>query len=269
MPLRRQRGISSTCTAWRGGAWRVPHERGGCAAPIVLTTQGLEEFRAPQLLKHWAYAPFRVGMRAVAGASAAVVTTDVALQPVVEEHLGVPAVEQAVIPNAVDPEACRRRGDPERGRQLLAGLGLDGAAPLYLSVGRVAPNKGYEVMAAALAQAAADLPEGWAWVLVGDGRSRAGVEAAVRERGLSARCGFAGAVSNDELHSLYAIADWFVHPTLYEGSSLVTLEAMAHGLPVIASRTGGLPDKVADGVTGFLVEARQPGGARQRAAADH
>jgi glycosyltransferase involved in cell wall biosynthesis len=55
------------------------------------------------------------------------------------------------------------------------------------------------------------------------------------------------------MHSLYSVADWFVHPTQYEGSSIVTLEAMAHGLPVIASRTGGLPDKVVDGVTGRLV----------------
>ena len=46
----------------------------------------------------------------------------------------------------------------------------------------------------------------------------------------------------------------FVHPTLYEGSSLVTLEAMAHGKPVVATRAGGLPDKVRPGETGWLVE---------------
>ena len=45
----------------------------------------------------------------------------------------------------------------------------------------------------------------------------------------------------------------FVHPTLYEGSSIVTLEAMAHRRPVIASRAGGLPDKVIPGTTGWLV----------------
>ena len=45
----------------------------------------------------------------------------------------------------------------------------------------------------------------------------------------------------------------FVHPTHYEGSSLVTLEAMAHGRAVVATRAGGIPDKVTDGVTGLLV----------------
>jgi glycosyltransferase involved in cell wall biosynthesis len=44
-----------------------------------------------------------------------------------------------------------------------------------------------------------------------------------------------------------------VHPTRYEGSSLVTLEAMAHGRPVVATRAGGIPDKVRDGQTGRLV----------------
>src|SRR5690606_5435810 len=45
----------------------------------------------------------------------------------------------------------------------------------------------------------------------------------------------------------------FVHPTRYEGSSLVTLEAMGHRRPIVASRAGGLPDKVRDGINGWLV----------------
>jgi glycosyltransferase involved in cell wall biosynthesis len=55
------------------------------------------------------------------------------------------------------------------------------------------------------------------------------------------------------LHALYAQAHLFVHATRYEGSSLVTLEAMAHRLPVVATRAGGIPDKVKDGDTGWLV----------------
>jgi glycosyltransferase involved in cell wall biosynthesis len=65
---------------------------------------------------------------------------------------------------------------------------------------------------------------------------------------------FAGRVEDSLLHALYERADLFVHPTHYEGSSLVTLEAMAHGRAVVATRAGGIPDKVKDGVTGLLVE---------------
>ena len=62
-----------------------------------------------------------------------------------------------------------------------------------------------------------------------------------------------GRVSATDLHGWYEAATLFVHPTLYEGSSIVTLEAMAHRRPVVASRAGGLPDKVIPGVTGWLV----------------
>jgi glycosyltransferase involved in cell wall biosynthesis len=55
------------------------------------------------------------------------------------------------------------------------------------------------------------------------------------------------------LHAWYEAATVFVHPTLYEGSSLVTLEAMAHGRAVVATRAGGLPDKVQPGQNGWLV----------------
>ncbi|MGH7818718.1 MAG: glycosyltransferase, partial [Candidatus Binatia bacterium] len=53
-------------------------------------------------------------------------------------------------------------------------------------------------------------------------------------------------------------------PTLYEGSSLVTLEAMAHGLAIVATRAGGIPDKVLEGETGWLAE---PGDAAALASA--
>ena len=71
-------------------------------------------------------------------------------------------------------------------------------------------------------------------------------------------------VDGPDLHAWYEAATLFVHPTLYEGSSLVTLEAMAHRRAVIATRAGGLPDKVVPGVSGWLVE---PGDAHALAGA--
>jgi glycogen(starch) synthase len=221
--------------------------------PLLLTTQGFEEFRAPGVLKHLAYAPFRACIRQVAEASKAVVTTDVSLQPLVEEKLGIPPSEQIVIPNAVNPEECRRMADPERGREILGELGLSEASPLFLSVGRIAPNKGFDLMPQGLSKTLGRLPETWAWLLVGDGPDLRNVESRIAQFDLASRCRILGSVSDRDLHSLYSVADWFVHPTQYEGSSIVTLEAMAHALPVIATRTGGLPDKVIDGVTGRLV----------------
>ena len=277
--LRVARWMSRLATGVADGAsgWSVAHVHGmsgwGLARaaqrrqirfPLLLATHGFEEFRSPGVLKHLAYAPFRAGIRRVAAASEAVVTTDVSLQPLVEEHLGIPPSEQTVIPNAVDLEECKRLANPERGRDLLDELGLDDATPLFLSVGRVAPNKGFELVPAALAEAARALPGNWAWLLVGDGPARPRVEAEIAAAGLESRCHLVGALADSDLHSLYSVGDWFVHPTLYEGSSIVTLEAMAHGLPVLATRSGGLPDKVIDGVTGRLVA---PGSVKELAEA--
>ena len=66
-----------------------------------------------------------------------------------------------------------------------------------------------------------------------------------------------GRASADDLHGWYEAATLFVHPTLYEGSSIVTLEAMAHRRPVVASRAGGLPDKVDPRRDGLACAARQ------------
>ena len=232
--------------------------RGQLGCPLVVTTQGLEEFRSHQRLKHWAYLPFRHGMRTVAAASDVVVTTDESLRPIVRQHLRIADRDQVVIPNAVAPDRCRQLGTTEQGYALLARHGHERASPLFLSVGRVEANKGFDVMVAALAMVAQTLPPAWAWVLAGEGPERSHIRALIRQAGLESRCLLTGRTDETDLHSLYRVADWFVHPTRYEGSSLVTLEAMAHGLPVVASRTGGLPDKVVDGVSGFLVAPGDP-----------
>jgi glycosyltransferase involved in cell wall biosynthesis len=232
------------------------------AAPLVLVTHGMEEFAAPPL-KRLAYRPFRAGMRRIGAAADRIVVTDEVLVPVVRKSLHIGDERLVVIPNAIDPQQCVDAADEARADALLQGAGMC-AAPLFVSVGRLAPNKGFDHLARALARAAGDLPTDWGWVLIGDGHERARIQRVVESSGISDRVVFAGAVDDRLKHGLMARADWFVHPTLYEGSSLVTLEAMAHALPVIASRAGGLPDKVIEGETGWLVT---PGDEAELAAA--
>ncbi len=128
---------------------------------------------------------------------------------------------------------------------------------------RLERNKGYHVLAEALAQLRGRLPPRWRWLLVGEGKERAALESQVHALGLAAHVTFAGKLSDAELHSLYEEVDLVVHPTLYEGSSLVTLEALIHRRPIIASAVGGIPDKVFDGHNGYLV---RPGDADDLAA---
>lgn len=230
-------------------------ERRDPSVPLVLTTHGMEEFRSPGRLKHRLYESFRTGLRRIADASDMVVATDEALCPLVRHELGLPDERLTVIPNAIDPQECTATADSAAATRFLQARKIDTAELLLVSVGRIAPNKGFGLLAQALGAAAANLPRSWHWVLIGDGPDLPRVRGAVRRAGIGDHCTLVGAVDDPLKHGLMAAADWFVHPTLYEGSSLVTLEAMAHRLPVLATRAGGLPDKVIEGGSGLLVEA--------------
>ena len=98
----------------------------------------------------------------------------------------------------------------------------------------------------------------WRWVIVGAGPFRARLERIISELGLTSNVQGLGRLIDRELHAWYEAADLFVHPTLYEGSSLVTLEAMAHRRACVVTNAGGLPDKVKNGVNGWIVEAGDP-----------
>ena len=108
-------------------------------------------------------------------------------------------------------------------------------------------------------QADGRLGQSWAWAIVGEGPAASRLRRRLAPA-MAPHVHFAGRVPDSLLHALYERADLFVHPTHYEGSSLVTLEAMAHGRAVVATRAGGIPDKVQDGVTGLLVEPGDPAG---------
>ena len=225
--------------------------------PFVFNPQGLEEFggtdpaRAP--LKRLAYRPLQAAVRACARAADRVVATDEALVPVVTEHLGVPSRLAPVVPNAVDLDRFVAR-PVEEVRGLRGFIGAGDGDCLLVAVGRLEANKGFHVLIEALARLARvpALPS-WHLVVIGDGPRRGVLRRQVREAGLQERVHLLGRVADDTVHAWYAAATLFVHPTLYEGSSLVTLEAMAHRRAVVATAAGGIPDKVVPGVTGWLV----------------
>jgi glycogen(starch) synthase len=259
-----------------GLGYALARHRPGATAPLVFNPQGLEEFGGTHpgfaRLKRLAYLPLQQAVRACAAASDAVLATDHALVAPVLTHLRVPRARVHVVPNAVDLEAIDRARSvaPQAAVALRAGLGLEPGERLLLSVGRLEENKGFHVLAAALGElrtraTAGDPDRGrsrpggaWRWALIGDGPFRPSVVAAVAAAGIADRVHLAGRVADAELAAWYAAADVFVHPTLYEGSSLVTLEAMAHAKPVVATRAGGLPDKVVPGETGWLVDPGSP-----------
>ena len=128
-----------------------------------------------------------------------------------------------------------------------------GAVVNLLAVGSIVPRKGYDVLVSALGKIA-DLP--WRLVIAAD-RSRSpstvrALEAQIAELRLADRVELIGAVSSDRLAALYAAADLFVLPSRYEGYGMAYTEAIAHGLPVVGTTAGAIPEAVPPGA-GVLV----------------
>lgn len=252
----------------RSGAYDVVHSQGLCAAgygwirsrdpllrhlPFVANPHGMEEFRTPDRRKWLAYAPFRALYAYGHRVADRAIATDACTQDDLPRYLGVDPCRVAVIPSAIDVEECLAYVRPALRSAMRARLGLDQVDLALLSVGRLERNKGFHVLIAALARLRDTLPPRWRWLLVGNGKERAALEAQAHQAGIADHVTFVGRLDDDELHSLYEEVDLVVHPTLYEGSSLVTLEGMIHRKPMIASAAGGIPDKVFDGRNGYLV----------------
>lgn len=145
------------------------------------------------------------------------------------------AERTVVIPNAVDASALRRAPH-------------DGAVEL-ISVGRFRAPKDFITLARALARLK---PGSFRASLVGDGPDRAAIEAELHRLGVAAGVRLLG--DRSDVAQLLTRADVFVCSSRSEGMPVSILEAMAAGLPVVASAVGGVPELVADGRTGILVE---------------
>jgi glycogen(starch) synthase len=127
--------------------------------------------------------------------------------------------------------------------------------PRVLFVGRLAPQKGVR----ALVAAAALIENPSARVLlVGEGPEREALEREAERIGVGDRVRFLGFFAHDRLPAAMAHADLLVLPSVYEELGTVLLEAMWAGLPIVASRTGGIPDVIEDGSNGLLVPPGDP-----------
>ena len=157
------------------------------------------------------------------------------------------AERTVVIPNAVDVASARRFRPFGRER------------PLIVAVGRLKAPKDFFALVRALGKLP---PDSFDALIVGEGPDRPRLEEEIRQLGLLGRIRLAG--ERRDVPELLAGADVFVLPSSSEGMPVSVLEAMAAGLPVVASRVGGVPEQVDDGRTGVLVE---PGDADDLAAA--
>lgn len=119
-------------------------------------------------------------------------------------------------------------------------------------VGRLAAVKGVAVLLRTMARLKDQFPKAHL-TLIGDGGERAALEALTRELGLENTVTFAGPKTQPEVAEALKGSDIFVLPSFAEGVPVVLMEAMASGLPVIATRIAGISELVEEGVSGHLV----------------
>lgn len=195
----------------------------------------------------------RLAYRFVARASFRMVAVSEDIRGFLLEQIGARPDNVVTIYNGIDPAAGGATA--EEGAAVRRELGIPGTAPVIGTVGNLLPVKGHTYLLRATARLVPVVPD--LAVLVG-GRPILldQLRAEARALGIDRHVHFLG--FREDVPALLRAMDVFVFPSLSEGLSLSLLEAMAAGLPVVATDVGGNPEIVRPGETGFLVPVRDP-----------
>jgi len=160
----------------------------------------------------------------------------------------------SVIPNGIDVEKFRSNVVAADTASIRAKWDVDGG-PILLNVGRYVPQKSQADAIRAMPRILDTHPEAQL-IVVGHGELKDEIKELARTLGVGESVTVTGHV--DSIHGYYALADIFVFPSTHEGLPMTLLEAMAAGLPVVATDIPGVNEVVIDGVTGELVPVGNP-----------
>ena len=165
-----------------------------------------------------------------------------------------PAARMRVIPNVPAARLPANGFDRQALRRDVGGAGVE---HLVLAVARLQPEKGIDDLVAAAGALRTRLP-GLRVAVAGSGPEEAALRARIESAGLAASFMLLG--NRPDVGALLAAADAFCLPSRHEGLPISLLEAMQAGLACVATRVGGVPGVIADGVDGVLVEPADPDG---------
>ncbi|MSS70112.1 MAG: glycosyltransferase family 1 protein [Candidatus Latescibacteria bacterium] len=180
--------------------------------------------------------------RVVMGALDRVIAVCEAGADLLIRHFGARRGGLTVVRNGIEVE--RFAPGPGVAHEAMKGLRV------VIAVGRLTPQKGLDTLIQAAPEVVRAVPDA-GFLIVGDGPLRGELERMGQASGVGERIIFAG--ERRDVHDLMRGAQVLALPSVYEGLPLVALEAMACGLPVVASAVDGVPEAVADGETGVLV----------------
>ena len=206
---------------------------------IPVTYYGVEGPALPWRLRQG----YRLSIKAAARARLVLTVSQTSRRDLVD-HLGIQPERIRVVYNGL--EQAPILGEPEA-RALVAGLGI--TSPYLLYAGSYEPRKNLigTVTAYRRSLAQRDLPP-MVLLVERDSGHREAAMRAISELGVSDRLRFVHSLSDDELTALYRFASLFIYPSYYEGFGFAPLQALAQGVPVIAAKSGSLPEVLGDAV---------------------
>lgn len=224
-------------------------KRGSLKTPIVFSVHNFPSYIATGGVKGFFAA---VGLRRVLQGADSIIAVSESLKDYLVEVEHTAPDKVAVVHNGVDAAAIAAGVRAADGNALRASLGLGSRDPVVGTISRLIPSKGIDVLIACLPDLVHKFP-GLKAVIVGSGPLEMNLKAAVAARGLAGSVIFTGRV--DDTAPYYSVFDVFALPTKSEAFGISVLEAMAGGVPVVASRIGGVGEIVQNRETGLLVPA--------------
>jgi starch synthase len=225
--------------------------------PHIVSAHSLEPMRpwkAEQLGGGYRLSSF-IERTAYEGADAVIAVSEGMRQDVLRSYPSIDPDKVKVVHNGIDTQLWQRNRDPETVRR----HGVDPDKPAVIFVGRITRQKGLPY----LLRAAAQLPPDVQLVLLAGAPDTPEIKAEVEGLIAELREQREGVVwipdmlPRAEVTAMLSAATVFVCPSIYEPLGIVNLEAMACELPVVATATGGIPEVVVDGETGWLVPIEQ------------
>jgi glycosyltransferase involved in cell wall biosynthesis len=191
--------------------------------------------------------------RSVGTFAGRLVTVSEANKRFLTEQVGIPSKRIEVIPNGVPVDVSAPAATLSALRD---SLNIEPHHKVVGAVGSLYPIKGHRYLIDAMPAVLSRFPQ-TVCVIVGQGGLREELEALASRLGIAQHLRLLG--HREDVHDLLSICDMFVLPSLSEGMPLALLEAMAAGLPAVATRVGGVTEVVDDGKTGLLVPAEDSG----------
>jgi phosphatidylinositol alpha-1,6-mannosyltransferase len=210
--------------------------------PLVLAVYGIDAWQKPRGAAVWA---------ALKAVSLVISISQMTLDRF-RAWSGVAEAKCVILPNAIHADQYRA-GDKDS--PLARRLGVT-MRPVILTFGRMSDDeryKGFDEVIAAMPRLLAHKPD-LVFVAAGDGSDRSRLEAKAASLGVASSVIFPGRISEAEKADLYRLADAYVMPSSGEGFGFVILEALACGIPVVASKADGTREAVRGGELGLLVD---------------